>query len=83
MEPTPQPSPGPRICVVVCGGAAGVQQGLSLLHSQNGCHDPIRGDVFLPAMAAHMAVFHCWELGQVCPGCKHSGRLNGPEPRRQ
>lgn len=75
MEPTPQPSPDPRICVVVCGGAAGVQQGLSLLHGQNGCRDPIRGDVFSPAMAAHMAVFHCWELGQVCPGCKHSSRL--------
>ena len=43
MEPTPWLSPHPRICVVVCGGAAGVQQGLSLLQGQNGCHDPIRG----------------------------------------
>lgn len=54
MEATPQLSPHPRICVVVCGGATGIQQGLSLLRGQNGCHDPVRGEVF------HQRWLHAW-----------------------
>lgn len=73
----PLADPQPQDLTLVCGGAAGVQQGLSLpLQSEAGCHDPITVRMFFTSDGCSpCAVFTAGSWGRVCPGCKHSDRL--------